>query len=988
MKDITNSQRRLYKATYAPTKLPEDGRDASSQQAQMRAFEKLSFVQSLAIRPSELNRVRKALARDSGGPPVRELLEAVDIIEKVVKDPSPGSSISYAANFALIRAEVLLQLAKLLADKRLALTRLVVSSLERIRMRYAAARRDAIRVAVPPVAATESTDSVRQLGTRPPSPVAAGSESPQTDTTTVPAVSSVESGAREGTTAPLPEDRQRDSLSAATEIGSARLTSQQSMKVTAPVVPGAAISQETNASAQMREAAGQEAPAPSGVGPALAESGDENEVTGPIILEPPPLEEAIKWAAVHEENRIRPLQSLAISLAPVSPLYSNAGPVALVTNLLLRLKDIHAWTKGMILAFEQRMKIEPVGRLHLERMDMTPVGVERGELLYSVPLTPKETVNISHKEWSTKTEEFEKIVQDYFEGYSEEGVAEKDDASMSTESQSRHSTALNVGASLSASYSSVTLSSSFGFNANSDDQQAQKESRNHSVALTRKASSRTRKDHKVTFKVSSVAGTEDMAVRVITNPSDTKTMRVDYFRLMRKWRVQLYRYGLRMTYDIIVPNPGADLIRKMEDLRALDALLNLPFSFDLDPTQIDRTNWVVLAAKYNANVEQPPVDTRWLHIAKVLPLKSKDDSQTTEFALLDFEVDADYEVGWGTVLRGFVLPWITSPDFEILSDQPSYRNNVTVNNSVLLLVEYPLQAWQGKNGKLSVTYRMRWIQSGEIHAWIELKLTAAAFERWQVKAWNTMRQAAEEAYFQNRQTLKERRAQLLEEIGNMDALTLRRMEREEIMKGVLRWLFGPTFELVPSDIQAMFTQIDPQDPLSTDILDPNLLSNQSWERVMEVGEFIKYLHQAIEWENVLAFMYPYFWDSPKNWDRKRFLNHPDSFHRDFLRAGCARVVLTIRPGFEESFAALIETGAFGQLPGNHPYVTIAQEIQNYANTNYPGIPSANPPPGVSDEQLDDETREAERGKLIARWYEYTPTSALDIAVDTVMTDLA
>src|SRR5204863_7787833 len=56
----------------------------------------------------------------------------------------------------------------------------------------------------------------------------------------------------------------------------------------------------------------------------------------------------------------------------------------------------------------------------------------------------------------------------------------------------------------------------------------------------------------------------------------------------------------------------------------------------------------------------------------------------------------------------------------------------------------------------------------------------------------------------------------------------------------------------------------------------------------------------------------------------------------------ARVVLTIRPGFEPSFTSLVETGAFNSLPGPHPYVTIAQEIQNFANTNYPGFPPANP----------------------------------------------
>jgi hypothetical protein len=135
---------------------------------------------------------------------------------------------------------------------------------------------------------------------------------------------------------------------------------------------------------------------------------------------------------------------------------------------------------------------------------------------------------------------------------------------------------------------------------------------------------------------------------------------------------------------------------------------------------------------------------------------------------------------------------------------------------------------------------------------------------------------------------------------------------------------------------------DISDPGVDDVLDPNRLTEAEWISVMERGEFIKYLHNAIEWENVLYFTYPYFWDDNKLWNFKKFLYHPDQTHRMFLRSGAARVVLTIRPGFEPSFTSLVESGAFNALPGPHPYVTIAQEIQDFANTNYPGFPPANP----------------------------------------------
>jgi hypothetical protein len=113
--------------------------------------------------------------------------------------------------------------------------------------------------------------------------------------------------------------------------------------------------------------------------------------------------------------------------------------------------------------------------------------------------------------------------------------------------------------------------------------------------------------------------------------------------------------------------------------------------------------------------------------------------------------------------------------------------------------------------------------------------------------------------------------------------------------------------------------------------------------IINYGEFIKYVHDAIEWENILFFAYPCFWDTVRNWQFKRFLRHPDPIHREFLRSRAMRVVLTIRPGFEESFAMLQQTGDSTAPPNrNYPYVTIAEDMRNFAMTNYEGIPPANP----------------------------------------------
>ena len=104
-----------------------------------------------------------------------------------------------------------------------------------------------------------------------------------------------------------------------------------------------------------------------------------------------------------------------------------------------------------------------------------------------------------------------------------------------------------MGVTASGGYGPVTISATVGYNTSQSASQTEQLARNQSNELTRKASARTKKEHKISFKVASASGTEDQAVRKIKNPYDNRATRIDYYQLMRKWRIDLYRYGVRLT---------------------------------------------------------------------------------------------------------------------------------------------------------------------------------------------------------------------------------------------------------------------------------------------------------------------------------------------------------------------------------------------------------------------------------------------------------
>jgi hypothetical protein len=602
-------------------------------------------------------------------------------------------------------------------------------------------------------------------------------------------------------------------------------------------------------------------------------------------------------------------------------------------------------------AFKKSANAEPIGFLHLERLTFAPDGIERGELVHSVPLAPGEEVNIAHKEWATRSEEFQKIITDELEDFSEQGVVEKTDLSQATSSQEQHSNGLSTSLSVSGGYGPVNVSSSLSANVANSASETEQLTRTSSSQITRKASSRAKREHKVSFKVASAAGTEDQSVRRIVNPFPDRAARVDYYQLMRKWEVSVYRFGIRLTYDVTIAEPGSDALAKILELNALTAALKEGFGsagalldwakFTLKPGEITRENYVTTAARYGASVPEPPPEYLWYDVSAQHQWKTADDARRQEFFSLEIDVDQRYRVDDVDIDRNFSGYEDEDHDFGMQSGDD----------------------FIGRSGPCVLIYRAVFLGSLYVELKVRARLRDEALRTWQLKAWNVMREAAQSRFYEQRLLLSDRLAQLKAELGDEDALSLRKFEHEEVMKGVLRWLFGPDFRFVPPGL--------PDDLYGAN---ESLKSQSAWQKLTRHGELIRFLHHAVEWENVLYLLYPYFWSHTSRWELKKWLDHPDPRHRAFLKAGAARVVLTIRPGFERDFAALLEQGTFAPLPDDHPYITIIEEMESYAQTHYPGIPPADEPGTDADGE----------GELVARWHEYTPTSAMDIAFDETM----
>lgn len=641
----------------------------------------------------------------------------------------------------------------------------------------------------------------------------------------------------------------------------------------------------------------------------------------------------------HQRTASEPASPDADALVPLRASRQQPGLIEVA-----KAKSLVSFAHASVQAFTQAIRISPIGMLHLERIEMTPVGVERGELLGTVPLAPGETTSVRQKEWAVTDQEFSSIVTDYLENYSEKGVTEKSELANATESQTRHSQQLGLGASVSGSYGFVSFSTNATFNTSSSTDESVRISSKQSADLISKASSRVRKERKVTIESRSTTGSEEETTRTLANPSDTDSMRVDYYSMMRKWRVRLLQYGLRMTYDIAIPEPGGTLRETLVEIAHLDRQLSVPFAFSLKASDITPTNYQGHAATWGASVPAPPQAIINQRIGGAVPgLGEVGEDTAWHFNELEVVVPDRYFISgvWldamlGNVTndpeaRNFLIFGYGQPPGLGISGKAAFVEDLTGATGFLV----------GRTGRQKIVHFIQHCDTAAVTFVFNFSPTEEAMAAWRFDVWQRLHDTARDAYYTGLQALAGRRDALRQKLGDVDTLTLRQEEREEVMKSVLRWLLGPTFEFMPDDVAALF-------PAATAQFGTSFTKNElgidatGWATMFRFQEMVKFLQQAIEWENLLYFLYPYFWDVPVAWNFVRNLRHPDPTRQQFLRAGSARVVLTIRPGYEEAFAAFVDLGNFGDiLPPDHPYLTIGQEIQAYDRANFPGIPPAN-----------------------------------------------
>lgn len=107
------------------------------------------------------------------------------------------------------------------------------------------------------------------------------------------------------------------------------------------------------------------------------------------------------------------------------------------------------------------------------------------------------------------------------------------------------------------------------------------------------------------------------------------------------------------------------------------------------------------------------------------------------------------------------------------------------------------------------------------------------------------------------------------------------------------------------------------------------------KRLDDYAAFVKFFEQAFEWNLMSYNFYPYYWGGRNNWAKMYQYDSNDPIFRNFMQAGMARVIVTVRPGFEDAVRFYMQTGQIwngGEVPViDEPlYLSIVDELREPA----------------------------------------------------------
>ena len=512
---------------------------------------------------------------------------------------------------------------------------------------------------------------------------------------------------------------------------------------------------------------------------------------------------------------------------------------------------------------------------------------EAHEIAHIENVLPKETKTRDYNRSMTTENTLE--VETYEETETERDIKTSDRFELKTQSEKTISEEFSIEAGVDVTrYGSVKIEASLDSSYSRSKQESEQEATSFAKEVVDRAVDRVQKSVRELRKSRIIETIEEKNHHGI-GPLD------DSYSGVYKWvnkiqEVELRQYGKRLMVEFFIPEPSLYLSQT-----TVPHEFDPPPELNIQPSEIHPTNYMCLARKYDAvDVKPPPPVKRFVEYAwKYI----HDRTKAYHIVNADAEVEKALKIPQGYIpIAASVRYSFTGSDLDLhvsvagttlIDGRPTAFTNTLY--SFLEIQNIPTD-----EGSMGVTIKAHGYSLFRYSWGVTVLVTVTCnrdpdlLQKWQLETYEKLLQGHQRQLAIYEEKLSRQNLERGIYIRGRNPEENRRRERDEFKRNAIELLRTEAL-----DLNSINSNVEPEQIM--------------YATVNENRDISLFYERSFEWTQMVFFLYPYYWGRKEFWETRMNVSDPDPMHQNFLRAGAARVLVPVTPGFELKILNYLES---------------------------------------------------------------------------------
>jgi hypothetical protein len=485
----------------------------------------------------------------------------------------------------------------------------------------------------------------------------------------------------------------------------------------------------------------------------------------------------------------------------------------------------------------------------------------------------------------------------------------------------------NANATFNASYGGKLAQLQVGAAANyathNSKEESTKQAMTEAKEITEKALDRLVTKVKTERTVKMIEEYEENNLHGFDNKKGDKHVSGVYRWLDKIMKNRIVNFGKRLMFEFMIPQPAklhtlglknevaSQILVKPEDPRTHNSIFQLT-----DYTQVTENNAKYWASKLNAEIKATPEQEKQVGTSFEFYAKTGSEGGTKNgtIKLPEGYIATKAAVTLSGAVAGYAQG-VWGPGMNVIVGNKVFSGNGDGK------IEFGFMAINNYTDTVPISFSQTGRHTTKANITVCCQLSTEALRQWQLDTFNAIMSAFYDAEldYENAISQEKLKASTLKQDN---PAFYRQIENTILRKNCISYLIDKnanaiqTYGLGMSNGNNAFNSYEVNNTAALD----------------QYSALAKFLEQSFEWNLMSYNLYPYYWAAKQDWSVLYQTENADPLFRSFLQSGMARVVVTVRPGFENAVQHYMATGQIwngGQVPViDHPlYLSIVDEIK-------------------------------------------------------------